>query len=62
VYRVLEGKPVPESYDPTLDDAVPAAAVTVQYSQALPPESFDLVIVDEAHRSIYGLWRGVPTR
>src|SRR4029079_2197693 len=25
----------------------------------LPPEAFDLVIVDECHRSIYGLWRGV---
>ena len=25
----------------------------------LPPETFDLVIVDEAHRSIYGVWRGV---
>ena len=23
------------------------------------PEAFDLVIVDEAHRSIYGVWRGV---
>jgi type I site-specific restriction endonuclease len=27
--------------------------------QRLPPEAFDLVIVDEAHRSIYGVWRGV---
>ena len=25
----------------------------------MPPETFDLVIVDEAHRSIYGVWRGV---
>ena len=25
----------------------------------MPPEAFDLVIVDECHRSIYGLWRGV---
>ena len=33
--------------------------VTVRYSPALPPEAFELVIVDEAHRSIYGLWRGV---
>ena len=32
---------------------------TVSYSEALPPETFDLVIVDEAHRSIYGVWRGV---
>jgi type I restriction enzyme R subunit len=59
VYRVLEGKPVPEDDDPILDDATPAEPVTVRYSPALPPEAFDLVIVDEAHRSIYGLWRGV---
>ncbi len=31
----------------------------VPYSAALPPETFDLVIVDECHRSIYGVWRGV---
>jgi type I restriction enzyme R subunit len=31
----------------------------VRYNADLPPESFDLVVVDEAHRSIYGVWRGV---
>jgi len=25
----------------------------------MAPETFDLVIVDECHRSIYGSWRGV---
>ena len=25
---------------------------------SMPPETFDLVIVDECHRSIYGMWRG----
>ncbi len=29
----------------------------VAYSAALPPETFDVVIVDECHRSIYGSWR-----
>ena len=29
----------------------------VAYSAALPPETFDIVIVDECHRSIYGAWR-----
>ena len=29
----------------------------VAYSAALPPESFDIVIVDECHRSIFGTWR-----
>lgn len=59
VYRVLEGKSVPEDDDPTLDDSTPAEPVTVRYNPTLPPEAFDLVIVDEAHRSIYGLWRGI---
>ena len=59
VYRVLAGEEVPEGDDPQLDDAVPDAPVTVQYSAATPPEAFDLVVVDEAHRSIYGNWRPV---
>lgn len=29
----------------------------VAYSPALPPETFDIIIVDECHRSIYGTWR-----
>ncbi len=48
-----------EDDDPGLDSYVPDAPVSVAYSQALPPEAFDLVIVDEAHRSIYGVWQGV---
>ncbi|MFF8937231.1 DEAD/DEAH box helicase family protein [Streptomyces paradoxus] len=31
----------------------------VTYSRRLPPESFDLIIIDECHRSIYGRWRSV---
>ncbi len=59
VYSVLRGGPVPVDDDPAFDDFVPDAPVTVAYSPAMPPEAFDLVIVDEAHRSIYGVWRGV---
>ena len=29
----------------------------VAYNAAIPPEAFDIVIVDECHRSIYGKWR-----
>jgi type I restriction enzyme R subunit len=29
----------------------------VAYNAAIPPEAFDIVIVDECHRSIYGNWR-----
>jgi len=59
VFKVLRNEEVTPGDDPGLDDYVPAAPVTVAYNPQLPPETFDLVIVDEAHRSIYGVWRGV---
>jgi type I restriction enzyme R subunit len=33
--------------------------VKVEYNPALPPDAFDVIIVDECHRSIYGVWRQV---
>jgi type I restriction enzyme R subunit len=59
VFKALCGDQVPDADDPNLDDYVPDAPVSVAYNKAFPPETFDLVIVDEAHRSIYGVWRGV---
>ena len=59
VYKGLQGEEVTPDDDPGLDDFVPDSPVTVAYSPQLPPETFDLVVVDEAHRSIYGVWRGV---
>ena len=59
VFKALRNEDVTADDDPTLDDFVPDAPVTVAYNPDLPPETFDLVIVDEAHRSIYGVWRGV---
>ena len=59
VHAVLSGREVTADDDPQLDAFTPDRPVEVPYSAALPPESFDLVIVDECHRSIYGLWRGV---
>ncbi|MFE2930708.1 DEAD/DEAH box helicase family protein [Streptomyces sp. NPDC059278] len=41
------------------EDLNPGAPVSVTYSANLPPESFDLIIIDECHRSIYGKWRAV---
>jgi type I restriction enzyme, R subunit len=35
------------------------APVEVSYNAALPPDAFDVIIIDECHRSIYGLWRQV---
>jgi type I restriction enzyme R subunit len=60
VYSILRG-------DPELDDELDEHSayelatepVPVEYNTAVPPETFDVVIVDECHRSIYGLWRQV---
>ncbi|MFF4814558.1 DEAD/DEAH box helicase family protein [Kitasatospora sp. NPDC001309] len=45
-----------EEEEGVADPGVPAS---VAYSSQLPPESFDLIIIDECHRSIYGKWRAV---
>ncbi|MFC9231425.1 DEAD/DEAH box helicase family protein [Streptomyces decoyicus] len=44
------------AYEDTYETDLP---IDVSYNPAVPIESFDLIIVDECHRSIYGLWRGV---
>jgi type I restriction enzyme R subunit len=36
-----------------------ASTIPVTYNPKIPIESFDFVIVDECHRSIYNLWRQV---
>ena len=59
VHAVLQGRTVTEDDDPGTDGYLPDKPVEVPYSAALPPETFDLVIVDECHRSIYGVWRGM---
>ncbi|MEP5232820.1 MAG: DEAD/DEAH box helicase family protein [Alloalcanivorax sp.] len=38
------------------DDAAPRE---VRYNPAIPIEAFDVIIIDECHRSIYNLWRQV---
>ncbi|MEO6627736.1 MAG: DEAD/DEAH box helicase family protein, partial [Aquihabitans sp.] len=40
-------------------ELVPDRPVEVDYQPALPIEAFDVIIVDECHRSIYGVWRQV---
>src|SRR5436309_8506216 len=41
--------------DPTL----PKEPLPVVYNKAIPPEFFDVIFIDECHRSIYSLWRQV---
>lgn len=61
VYAGLRGQPIPDDDDPAFDSDAgqPNAPVEIEYSKEMPPEAFDLIIVDECHRSIYGVWRGV---
>ncbi|CAL9519818.1 DEAD/DEAH box helicase family protein [Streptomyces sp. enrichment culture] len=62
LWLALTGRDVPsaDSEDAALDryDLVDEP-VEVGYNADLPPESFDLIVVDECHRSIYGKWRAV---
>ncbi len=37
----------------------PDKPVEVAYNPAIPIETFDVVVIDECHRSIYGVWRQV---
>ena len=39
--------------------ALPSKPAEVEYRPALPVETFDFVVIDECHRSIYNLWRNV---
>jgi type I restriction enzyme R subunit len=60
VYSILRGE---ADLDPELDEhsayELATEPVPVEYNPAVPPETFDVVIVDECHRSIFGLWRQV---
>jgi type I restriction enzyme R subunit len=61
IFSVLKGE---EELEPELDEqSIHELAVTepveVSYNPDLPPDTFDVIIIDECHRSIYGLWRQV---
>jgi type I restriction enzyme R subunit len=59
VFAQLTGAELSEEDEEAGDfaQAPDPAPKQVAYSAALPPETFDIVIVDECHRSIYGTWR-----
>ncbi len=61
LYSILKGE---AELDPELDehsayDLLPDEPVPVAYNPRVPIETFDVVVVDECHRSIYGVWRQV---
>jgi type I restriction enzyme R subunit len=62
VYSALRGEEMDEEAEEGSafernDDA--GAPVPIAYNPDIPIETFDVVIVDECHRSIYNLWRQV---
>jgi type I restriction enzyme, R subunit len=61
VYSVLTGKELSEEEEEASSFEQPSAGTErlVSYNPSIPIESFDLVITDECHRSIYGTWRQV---
>jgi type I restriction enzyme, R subunit len=61
LYSVLRGDPemAPELDEASTFELEPKAPVEVSYNQQLPIEAFDVIVVDECHRSIYGVWRQV---
>src|SRR5436190_516444 len=64
LYSILKGEPEldpeAEEHTPMDDDPTPSKEpLPVVYSEAIPPEFFDVIFIDECHRSIYSLWRQV---
>lgn len=47
------------SFTSTESDLATGEPIEVSYQPNLPPETFDLIIVDECHRSIYNKWKQV---
>ena len=64
LYSILKGEPEldpeAEEHTPMDDDpTLPKEPLPVVYNTAIPPEFFDVIFIDECHRSIYSLWRQV---
>lgn len=66
LYAVLTGQAVAEDSEDSEDERITAeeemedsAAVQLGKDLKLPPDYFQLIIVDECHRSIYGKWKAV---
>jgi type I restriction enzyme R subunit len=72
MYSMLKGRELPEDLDEVsmIDLPLPragegggeglfAAPDPIDYNPAFPIETFDVIVTDEAHRSIYNLWRQV---
>ena len=66
LYSMLRGEELAPDTDANLDEhsafelaAADSRPKDVAYNPALPIETFDFIVTDECHRSIYNLWRQV---
>ena len=61
MYSILRDEPLDDAAEePNPEEMVlPKEPMPVVYNDKLPPEFFDVIIIDECHRSIYNLWRQV---
>ena len=62
MYSILSGEPIDESAeDLSLNEVqqTPKQEKLVRYSPAIPIETFDFIVIDECHRSIYNIWKQV---
>lgn len=63
LYAMLRGKPLDEADEETSAfehwEGEKGEPLPLGYNPEIPIETFDFIITDECHRSIYGLWRQV---
>jgi type I restriction enzyme R subunit len=62
VFSVLKGRELADEDDErstARSESLFAAPEPIAYNPAIPIDTFDVVVTDEAHRSIYNLWRQV---
>lgn len=62
MYSILKDEPFDEAMEeenPAEQYTRPKKLLPVVYNEKIPPEFFDVIIIDECHRSIYNLWRQV---
>ncbi|MBX3717036.1 MAG: DEAD/DEAH box helicase family protein [Burkholderiales bacterium] len=62
MFSMLKGRELPEEADEESTERVEGLfkdPEPIDYNPAFPIETFDIIVTDEAHRSIYNLWRQV---
>ena len=61
MYAILKDEEMDEAAEAInpAEMAQPRKPMPVVYNQKIPPEFFDVIFIDECHRSIYNLWQQV---